>query len=169
MDAFIAGAVDFIREFGLTTFVATAVILTALVIINRFSKVYSDGVESHLDDTDILRTITKEDRSYLIQAQARNELLVESNMKMIRDLGECQNQLSLLKQEMEQEREEREEERQREKMEREISKEQWEGLVRDLREKIEELHLRIVDLETIKGSQGYIIKQLKERLGYTED
>lgn len=168
MDAFIAGAVDFIREFGIATFVATSVILTALVIINRLSKNHSDKVESRLDDTETLRIITKEDRSYLVRAQERNELLVESNMKMIKDLGECQTQLSLLKQEIEQEREEREEERQREERERQIVKEQWEGLVHDLREKIEDLRLRIVDLETINNSKDFVIKQLKERLGYTE-
>lgn len=159
MAEFLEQIAGYVREFGPMTVAIVAVIIVALIVIYRLMKTYTttidriskaeaDKVESHLDDTETLRTITKEDRSYLVKAQERNELLVQSNLNMMKELGEIREELIGLRMKV---------------SGLEEIRQNLEDYVAELKRELETLRLRIVDLESINNTKDAIITQLRDR------
>lgn len=164
-----------VETYGLPTVTIAAVILAAVRIIDhilkkqeRESETEQKEIESRLDDTETLRSITREDRAWLVKEKERNELLVQKTMDMLREFSDCKGEVAQLKQEVDDEKTERLQEktfweqlRHQDLLERETEKLQMLGAIDELKRAYDELKRNYVELETQLKVKDQIIEQLK--------
>lgn len=90
--------VQLVTQVGVTS---TIVLIMAIALARHFdrrSKVEAHHDHSHLDDTETLRELSKEDRDLLRLFQTRNDDLTKSNISMIRENAKLKTDFELLKQ-----------------------------------------------------------------------
>lgn len=143
---------ELLRMVGLSGFIIVAATKLTYKIADRESErrlreseLRAEDVRSRLDDTETLRTISKEDRLWLQKAQERNEILHEANIKMLREIIEYQSKLTEMTEELEN------------------SNERCAERQQMLEDKVESLESRCTDLESQLKAKEVIIQKYREK------
>ena len=97
--------IQLVTQVGVTSTIALIAVIIIFLIANalvrhfdRRSKVEAHHDHSHLDDTETLRELSKEDRDLLRLFQTRNDDLTKSNISMIQENAKLKTDFELLKQ-----------------------------------------------------------------------